>query len=263
MAYTLYERYAHLRRTTKYGLNFLLGGQRTRILLAAFPKSGSTWLTSIIAEVPEFKVVPLITMGDRREMEIDREKLVVFNRFNYVSRLHLKYSLPTQELINNFGLRPVVLVRNIFDVIISFKDHIIKGLDRGDNSTHFSMIWVDEDFKKLDPAKRLEFIVDLAIPWYICFFLSWNECRDKILITYEDLINDTGGTVKHLLNKLEISASDESISEYIYKASKAETLKNVAKIGRGEELSQKLVDKVNRFASYYPSVDFTPIGIHL
>lgn len=263
MTYTLYERYAHFRRTTKYGFKYLLGGKRTRILLAAFPKSGSTWLTSIIAEVPGFKVVPLVRMGDRREMEIDMEKLVVFHRLNYVSRLHLKYSLPTQELITNFGLRPVVLVRNIFDVIVSFRDHIINGLNRKDSSAHFPMIWVDEDFNKLDPAQRLEFIVDLAIPWYISFYLSWNECRDKILITYEDLHRDTEGTVKSLLNALEISASDEKISEYINKASTVDTKKNVAQIGRGEDLPQVLKDRVERFASYYPSVDFSPIGIHL
>jgi hypothetical protein len=117
--------------------------------------------------------------------------------------------------------------------------------------------------KKMSDEQRFNFLVDLAIPWYIHFYVSWNDCINKTFVTYEDLNIDTFATLKNILQELELSDSDENIKEYINRASKLPTKKNVAKIGRGEMLPQKLKDRVRKFASYYPDVDFTPIGIHL
>ena len=258
MTDTLYHRYAHLRRIAKYGLKYFLAGNKTHILIACTPKSGSTFLWTILSQIPAYKKVSLIPGSDRRENELCKEKLIVNHRLNYVARLHIRYSQPTRELMESFYLRPVVCVRNIYDSVISLKDHIFK------QRPALSMInSVDKDFKNWDSAKQDEFIVDLAIPWYINFFVSWSECHNKALVTYEELNRDSLCTVKRLLSELGISASNETIGEYIKAAEKTDTLKNVATVGRGEALSQYLKNRMRRFASYYPGVDFTPLGIHL
>lgn len=258
MADDLYHRYAHLRRLVKYGLKYFCAGKKTHLLLACTPKSGSTFLWTILSQLPEFQKVSLIPGADLRENEPCKEKLIASHHLNYMARLHVRYSLHTQELIEDFNLRPIVLVRDIYDSVVSLKDHI------HDQRPFLSMsVWSVEEFRKWDTARQDEFVVDMAIPWYIGFFVSWLQCQDKTVLTYEELSRDTMGTVKRLFDELKIPASNEEITGYLDKASRADTLKNEAVIGRGSALSPKLKDRVKRFASYYPNVDFTPLGIQL
>lgn len=257
MPLTLCQKYAHLRRTTKYGLKFLTTGKQTRVLLACAPKSGSTFLAKILAQMPNFKQVSLVPSYDRREQELCKEKLVVFHSSNYVAQQHVRFSEPTKTLIDEFDLQPIVLVRNIFDTVMSLKDHF------HNESTVVPTCWMNEDFKKWSLDKQEAFIVDLAVPWYFHFFVSWAKYQEKTLITYEELNQDTSGTVKKILTKLKISVSDKEINEYIVSASQKNTRKNLAVIGRGDALPQELKDRVYKFASYYSDVDFSPLGIRM
>ena len=92
-------------------------------MLTAFPKSGSTYLTHILKNLPNMRMVQLSLGTDRREQELCNEKLILYHNKNYVSQTHTRYSSVTQQLIDTYTLHPIVLVRNIFDVVVSIYDH--------------------------------------------------------------------------------------------------------------------------------------------
>ena len=100
--------------------------KRNHVLIACFPKSGSTYLRTIIANLPNMVPVTLTTGYDRREQELSIEQLIFNHKKNYVASHHTRYSLITQKLMDDFEICPIVLVRNIYDVIISLHDHFFR-----------------------------------------------------------------------------------------------------------------------------------------
>src|SRR5579862_7683714 len=97
---------------------------RSHVLVACMPKSGSTFLCDIIAGLPGFRQVDLSPAYGRRQQELDEACLKRVNRFDYVSHNHVQYSDWTGALCRAYGVTPIVLVRDLFDVTVSLRDHI-------------------------------------------------------------------------------------------------------------------------------------------
>ena len=96
------------------------------ILLACFPKSGSTYLSKIISSYENFRKVDLVPSYGNREQELDIRKLHQNKKYNYIAQQHVRSSFETEKLINQFELKTIILVRNIYDIIPSLRDHLIK-----------------------------------------------------------------------------------------------------------------------------------------
>ena len=253
------------------------------------PKSGSTLLSKLVGLSPGFRKVKVVPGFGRREQELselqlarmlvrteNRRKRWRKRRFNdrlrawvrapaplpawpigFVCQNHLRFSAPTQEIINKFKLAPVVLVRDIFDVVPSIRDHY------RNTSLNMPMAYVTEHISQMSDERLHEFIVDMVLPWYFNFFVSWQDCQHKLLVTYDDLIADQEGTLARVL---EFAGLDRRYVSTAVKgvAGRAEskfTRKNVGKAGRGRELSERLKAKIRLMAEYYPGVDFDPIGL--
>lgn len=101
----------------------------------------------------------------------------------------------------------------------------------------------------------------MVIPWYFNFFLSWRDCNQKLLVTYEDLNREPIGTFSRILDYCEIDASPAELDQVISAASGRNTRKNVGKIGRGTKLNPKTRERILDYARYYDNVDFSEIGL--
>jgi len=228
---------------------------RHHILIACFPKSGSTYLSRLTSNLPNMKTVSLTSGYGRREQELSIEKLMLYNKNNYVAQHHVRYSTTTKELINIFRIKPVVLVRNIFDVVVSVHDWYNKG------NIISPMGFVPEDYSNWNDNKSFNFIVDMIIPWYLNFFCSWNLRKEKLLLTYEDYTENTNECLRKIAEYGNIKCKDSDIDNSIKKASKQNTRKNVGVSGRGEKLPDNIKDKICKMAKYYDNIDFSPIGL--
>jgi hypothetical protein len=104
-----------------------------RILLACAPKSGSSFLSAIFENLPDFHRSRLMSLSERREQELCPVMLerAVELEGSFVAQQHIRYSLMTNYYIKKYRLKPVVQVRSIFDLIVSFRDHIGGGRQRG------------------------------------------------------------------------------------------------------------------------------------
>ncbi len=228
-----------------------------KILVACFPKSGSTFLTSLIGNLPGYSIAHYVPAYERREQEIcdlEIQKFLLIE--NQVAQHHVRASEFTLQLIRRYNLKLIVLVRNIFDCIVSLADHMIS------ESAVFPMAYMDQQMANKPIEYRIEAIIDLAAPWYINFFVSWWKSMPNNIVRYEDVV--LGG----IENKLSLISSIDSNIKYldVLKAGEAirdlNTRINVGKLGRGKQLiSSGLIDKVYRLSSYYPEVDFTAIGL--
>ena len=165
-----------------------------RVLLACMPKSGSTYLAKIFGALPGCRRARLVSVFERREQEIDfhifaaqeeltRKKMAQSaeranrNPRGYIAQHHVTFNANTAMFIRDYRLIPVVLVRNIYDVVISLRDHV------RDNSVNMAMSYVDDRIKALPDEELLP--SDVVLP-------PGDATADEVreLLTDEGLVRD-------------------------------------------------------------------------
>ncbi len=227
----------------------------THVLLACIPKSGSTYLTKLIAALPGMHEAQLVTGQDRREQELSVEQLLMYHANHYVSQNHVRYSTVTAHLIRAFGLTPLVLVRNIFDAVVSFHDH------HRDQSTVHPMAAVPPDIASWPTERAYTFIVDMMIPWFFNFYVTWQAAPNVLLLRYEELIVSPEATLRRVVDFAQMRVTPETLAAAVAEANAGWTRKNVGITGRGASLPEDLKQRIVHMSRYYPNIDFSPIGI--
>ncbi len=226
---------------------------KNHFLISSFPKSGSTYLVRLLSNYPKMRQVGLVTGYGQREQELSVERLLFYNSKNYVARHHTKFSSTTKNLFSIFNIKPIILVRNIFDTVMSVHDHFCN------ESTRVPFAFVPEEILNWDKDKSLDFICDMCAPWFLSFFASWESYEKKLLINYEELTQNTEYTMSKVLEYLNLDFNSSITSKFLEKTKSDDTRYNVGKIGRGDMLSDAQKNKIIKLTKYYPDVDFSII----
>ena len=220
-----------------------------RIILSSFPKSGSTYISNVLASQKSFKRAILVKHFGHREQELD-ESVIRKTKGNFISQTHTKYSDATKEIINKYNLKTIILIRNIYDCIVSFKDHI------SNESIIFPMFYMDH---KLTNINNIDLaLAKLLCPWYFSFYASWQDYDNKILIKYEELIINEKKLFKKIFNFLNLDFSTYKPIQLDDQLKKNLRI-NKGVIGRGDELSPEAKEYIEDFAAYFPSYNMTEI----
>lgn len=228
--------------------------ERPHVLVACMPKSASTFVTDVVAELPGMRRTSLTWAYGWREQTLDVAQLARFDLASYVSQQHLRYSADVGELIAEYRLTPVVLIRNIFDVVASVRDHF------RDESTDGPMAALGPEHAKLGDAALEELIADLIVPWYFNFFVSW-EGVDSVRTTYDEVRQSPRDVVARICERARIKADGATIERAIAAARAKARRFNKGVSGRGESISLNARERIVSFARHFPDVDFGPIGV--
>jgi hypothetical protein len=228
-----------------------------KILIACFPKSGSTFLCTLISNLPKFSLQSFVPAFDRREQELCETLLQRLDGVERpVAQHHVRASAPTLRLIDKYEITPIVLVRNIYDAAVSVADHL------ANESPISPMAYFDERITHRPLGERIKATIDLAIPWYINFYVSWSYARPNAIVTYEDLILGGPERQASYLRSIGVETDINEVAAVYEKLRGQDTRFNVGRPGRGAEFVDNYCRKhVERLASYYPDVDFSLIGI--
>lgn len=261
---TILVRHVPVRNLVEWKKNILLRNAGNRYFIACVPKSGSTFLSKAIAEITGYGYTHYFDeVGFVSEQNLSEIKMCDTILDNLVVHQHILGSKENLKYLNMFGIRPVVLVRNIFDCLLSLRDHMhIEGLEWP------FMFYVDNAFYKLSEAQQKDFLVQFAAPWYVNFYSSWVDAinRNKIkalLITYEDLIADKFAVLSKVLAHYEHRDFPKCINRVIDELEGINGIRfNKGKVRLGiDEFSSHQIQSVKKLAMFYPHIDFSKIGI--
>jgi len=220
------------------------------------PKSGSTLMTELLRYYLDFRVLDLVRVYGRCEGEISWSKVAEIMDTNVVFfHQHVRASESTLKFIRLFNVHTIVMIRNLLDAVVSFRDHLVK------ESPLNPMAYADDDFLKWESRKQYEFIIDMMIPWYLNFLATWIEAKKHkdvplLWLNYDDWIGEPEATLKRIDEFCGLTHPEEAAAQAVARASKKNTRLNVGKPGRGRELlDDKLQAKVHHLLSYYPQFD--------
>ncbi len=193
----------------------------------------------------------MVSEWGRREQELDELKVMrqamKFWSRGFVSQQHVRYSDATRRVLNRFNIKPVVVVRNLFDVVVSLKDHVRKEDHR------IPMVYLREEHLDL-PDDALECIIArLAIPWYVNFYLGWREDPNAVFVSYEDLVRSPADVIPNVCDQLdfEIAVADAQ-SAVRQVTDSARNRFNVGKTGRGRGISEEAKLVITDMIRAYP-----------
>ncbi len=231
------------------------------IFIACTPKSGSTFLKNALVNLTKFRPIFSVFAALQNEHDLDLPIWIKFGKTDTVTQQHCRASEANIQLMQAFGIRPVVLVRNIFDTVISLRDFYRTGFT---DTTYFNR----EDFDIFTERQQTDLIIDNVLPWYFQFISSWQRaetnCRvEAHWLVYEEMISDKAGTLERLLRFYGLNAQRATI-EQVIDATESDTRRNRFNkgiIGRGETLSAKQKERIAALARYYPSADFRCVGL--
>jgi hypothetical protein len=235
------------------------------VFVACMPRTGSTFLTETLCELTGFRRVELTDVYAENEQELDVPRLLDAYAYGSVTQQHVVANARTVKLLRDFGIRPVVLVRDIFDVVISVR-HFLLTEGCGKWPTFFT---TDERFRRLDEAAQYEQIVELGLPWYFDFFVSWADVAKRgtletLLLTYDAVASDWADALGRVATFYDLDTSPPAIEAALARTTpRASSLRfNQGTPGRGRAaLPRGTADRIRRYTRFYPDVDFTAIGL--
>jgi tetratricopeptide (TPR) repeat protein len=240
----------------------LTPGQLGRhLFIACVPKSASTFLKNLLLRLTGYRDLFAVYAAGQTEHEIYLPTLCEHADSNTVTQQHCRASDANVHLMQAFGIRPVVLVRNIFDSVMSLLDFY--------NGGAFKSSYFRADWPTLDEETKIDLLIENVIPWYFQFVGSWDlaEKQQRLEVhwlSYEEFIADKCSAVLQILRFHGLGASRRGVEQCIREVEsngrKNRFNKGVA--GRGRSgLTDRQKDQVRRLARYFPSTDFGRIGL--
>jgi hypothetical protein len=220
--------------------------ERRLVFIACFPKSGSTFLMRTMGELTGFpRVHPAVALG-ATEQEFCEHALQAIRFQDGVCHQHVKATKRNLELAKKHGIRPVVLVRNIFDVVPSLIDHF------HNLSTEFPTGAVPESFCNWTRERQELYVTTFHLPWYFNFLTTWGSvepAQDVRWVTYEQLIQEPIATLTALCNFWDLEKGSHEIECALEAVKGHNTRKNKAIAGRGKALCPEAIDRITNMGA--------------
>ena len=231
------------------------------VFIACVPKSGSTFLKNILVSITGYRDAFMVYTPGQFEQDLYLPILDSVAGLDTVTQQHCRASDANVQMMQAFGIKPVVLVRNIFDCVISLLDFY--------NGGAFANSFFRADYRSLDEETRIDLLIDNLVPWYFEFVASWSLVEkqgrlDTLWLSYEDVIHDKPKAVKKVLGFYGLSAPLRGIVGRIgeIETEKRATRFNKGVAGRGESmLSDTQKQRIVSYARYYPTTNFSRIGL--
>lgn len=227
------------------------------MLVACHPKSGSTFLSTAIAYALGTRTSGLVPGWGRREQELDAA-LVRYTlkqriyKNGFVAHHHVRYSEATAKILADYDIKPVVMIRDLFDIVASIRDHARTEAHDGPCAyfTKRHLELPDEQFELV--------IATLMIPWYINFYMSWRDCPNAVWLTYEELTIAPPIAVWQLCEKLGWRIDAEDAASATGRARADGSRFNVGKSGRGADINPEARAAILGMLDMYPEVHGEP-----
>jgi hypothetical protein len=171
------------------------------IIVAEYPKSGGTWLVSLLGEVLELPKRDIYINNDNKLFWKDYFWYKGYEDIGLLESCVVKSHELAGSDLHNCSSKIIHLIRDGRDVVVSKyfyeKDFL-----------------VNNNIKEFNNISKEEYTAKVAMEWreYVC---SWMNRDDCIICKYEELLLNTEQTLKKILKRLGYDVNEIIIKEAI------------------------------------------------
>jgi hypothetical protein len=101
-------------------------GDKRQIVVAAAPRSGSTFLTNVLSPPTGLPYFRLCSAYSTNEHDLYLPAVFLKSATGCVSQLHMKGTFHNAAIARTFGIKPIISVRRIYDIIINLREDFRK-----------------------------------------------------------------------------------------------------------------------------------------
>ena len=172
------------------------GARRPLLLLAFAPKAAGTFFREAATRAAGGQLVRLVHAQGGRDAQLYLPS-VLLNLLDRegpgtVGHVHMQALSANRNLITALGLKPVIMLRDLPDMLASFLDMLEEDPAARAEGLNCQ---VPANFLSLPRADRLEFMVEVIAPWYASYFATWKDFADAApdtvcVLDYRDFSSD-------------------------------------------------------------------------
>ncbi len=205
--------------------------KRPRMLIAAAPKSGSTFTRLVLERYFETGEAGHAGFNFESEQNLDSMTMDRIRGHAYVLQMHIRPYESNISAIKTENMSLAVSWRNIGDAIVSLDDHVRKeGL-----GPSYLAYMDDATYLALEQQQRFGFLIRYVAPWYVNFFFGW-RARQVPFFHYELLAENAREYYSQLIKCLDGHVDQERLDKVLASSGTfGNDRRNVGRVGRSAE----------------------------
>jgi len=236
---------------------------RPSVVLAFAPKAAGTYLRSAAIAAVGGQLVRTVHAQGGRDAQFYLPSFLLYYAGNHparplVTHVHMQALPANRHFIETLGLKPVVMLRAIPDMLASYADMLDADPASPDNWLN---IRLPDAYAGWDRARKGDFLIDMMAPWYMSYFATWMEFAaqspDVLVLGYDDFRTDPVATLMRLLahsglprGRAECQAALDAVWE-----DRAGNRFNKGVSGRGQQrFTPRQMARLERQLDYYPGL---------
>jgi len=242
-----------------------LGRKRPLLLLAFAPKAAGTFFRQAAMEALGGGCLVRLThaLGGRDGTPYLPNFMACFldtDKPPSVSHLHMQALPANRNFIAMFGVKPVIMLRDIPDMLASYWDMLdADPVARADGLNCL----IPHDFLSLGREEKADFMIDIVAPWYVSYFATWKTFHEQApqtvcVLRYDEIQDDPAGTLfralQHAGFQTPLVRCEAAIEKVWGERGKFRFNKGIA--GRGREyFSAAHLERLERMLTLYKQLE--------
>jgi hypothetical protein len=237
--------------------------QRRPVLLFAFaPKAAGTFLRSAAIDAVGGQLVRITYAQGGRDAQPYLPVLINYYLGGVcdgplVAHVHMQALAANRHLLEVLGIRPVIMLRSIPDMLASYWDMLTQSAEARAEGLNCV---IPDTFPDFSEARKADFMIDMIAPWYVSYFATWlswakSDPEDICLLRYADFQADPVAALEAVLRHAGLSRTAAQCKHALDKAWKERgNLRfNKGASGRGKEyFSLAHRERLARMLAFHP-----------
>jgi hypothetical protein len=177
-----------------------------------------------------------------------------------ITHVHMQALPSNRHFIEMFGIRPVIMIRSVPDMLASYWDMIETDEAARRDGLNCE---IPDDFPSRTKERKADFLIDIMGPWYASYYATWlayaKSDPDRVLaLRYADFKADPVATLSAILAHSGLARPRAECKDAIDTAwrERNELRFNKGEKGRGRNyFGDEHVARLSRMLSHYPATD--------
>lgn len=242
-----------------------LAKSRPAVVLAFAPKAAGTFLRSALIVAIAGQLVRTVYAQGGRDAQFYLPTFVDYflggvTPNTLVTHVHMQALPGNCNLIEALGLKPVIMLRSVPDMLASFIDMLSTdqaALKEGLNCH------VPDEFAEWEPSVRAEYMIDMVAPWYASYYATWRgfvvaEPDRTLVLRYSDFIDSPQLTMQAILNHSGVPCHPMRCAQALQSVwnGRGQHRFNKGVVGRGASyFSPQQLDRIRKMLSRFKSLE--------